>query len=102
VNVLETRRLALSKFGENDVAFVLRLLNDPCFLHYIGDKGVSNTNSARNYIRTGPVASYQQHGFGLYKVCLKDSGEPIGMCGLLQRDALEPGRPGFMIVTYKA
>lgn len=95
MNELETRRLALSRFGENDVAFVLRLLNDPAFLHYIGDKGVRDADSARNYIRTGPVASYQQHGFGLYKVCLRDSGEPIGMCGLLKRDALEDVDIGF-------
>jgi len=95
VNELETRRLTLSRFGENDVAFVLRLLNDPGFLHYIGDKGVRDSDSARNYILTGPVASYEQHGFGLYKVCLKDCGEPIGMCGLLKRDALEDVDIGF-------
>jgi RimJ/RimL family protein N-acetyltransferase len=95
VNELETQRLALSKFGENDAAFVLRLLNDPGYLRYIGDKGVRDTDDARNYIRTGPVVSYQQHGFGLYKVCLKDSGEPIGMCGLLKREALEDVDIGF-------
>lgn len=95
MNELETQRLALSKFGENDAAFVLRLLNDPGYLRYIGDKGVRDTDDARNYIRTGPVVSYQQHGFGLYKVCLKDSGEPIGMCGLLKREALEDVDIGF-------
>ena len=44
---------------------------------------------ARRYIADGPVASYAQHGFGLYLVCLTDGGTAIGMCGLLKRDSLD-------------
>jgi RimJ/RimL family protein N-acetyltransferase len=92
---LMTIRLELSRFSGKDVDFVLRLLNDPAFLHYIGDKGVRDADSALNYILSGPVASYEQHGFGLYMVCLKDSGEPVGMCGLLKRESLEDVDIGF-------
>src|SRR4029078_2503956 len=37
----------------------------------------------------GPRASYARHGFGLLAVTLRDSGETIGICGLLKGDALE-------------
>jgi len=40
------------------------------------------------YILNGPVDSYQRLGFGLWLVELKDSKVPIGMCGLVKRDAL--------------
>jgi RimJ/RimL family protein N-acetyltransferase len=92
---LTTTRLELCRFDLGDCAFVLRLLNDPSFLRYIGDKGVRDAEGARNYILSGPVASYEQHGFGLYKVCLKDSGAPIGMCGLLRRESLQDVDIGF-------
>jgi len=92
---LETERLLLSRLGDDDVEFVLRLLNDPAFLRYVGDKGVRDVATALHYIHTGPVASYSQFGFGLYKVSLKDSGESIGMCGLLKRDMLEDVDVGF-------
>jgi RimJ/RimL family protein N-acetyltransferase len=40
------------------------------------------------------MASYAKHGFGLFHVALKD-GTPIGICGLLKRDALEDVDVGF-------
>ena len=50
---------------------------------------------ARRYVETGPLASYERFGFGLYRVELRESGEPIGMCGLLKRDALPDVDVGF-------
>ena len=78
-----------------DAAFILRLLNEPSFLHFIGDKGVRTLDDARKYIETGPVDSYRRLGFGLYLVVLKESGASIGMCGLLKRESLEDVDVGF-------
>ena len=93
--VLDTERLALRRMSSGDAPFILRLLNEPSFIEFIGDKGVRDLDGARDYIATGPVASYERFGFGLYLVTLKSSGEPIGMCGLLKRDALEDVDIGF-------
>jgi RimJ/RimL family protein N-acetyltransferase len=41
------------------------------------------------------VASYERHGFGLFHVSLKATGEVIGMCGLLRRDWLDGVDVGF-------
>lgn len=96
--VLETERLLLQRFTLRDAAFVLRLLNEPAFLQHIGDKGVRTLEQARSYLRLGPLASYRQHGHGLYRVSLKD-GTPIGMCGLLKRDQLPHRDLGYAFLA---
>jgi ribosomal-protein-alanine N-acetyltransferase len=84
MKILETERLVLRRLSSDDAQFILDLLNQPSFLRYIGDKGVRTTEDAVRYIQTGPVASYERFGYGLYLVELKESGVPIGMCGLTE------------------
>jgi RimJ/RimL family protein N-acetyltransferase len=93
--VLETERLLLRQFSLEDAEFILTLLNEPSFLRYIGDKKVRNLDDAQQYILNGPIASYKQNGFGLYLVELKESGAPIGMCGLIKREELPDVDIGF-------
>jgi RimJ/RimL family protein N-acetyltransferase len=94
--VLETDRLVLSHLSpETDAEFILRLLNEPSFIQYIGDKGVRTLDEARQYIQNGPVRSYEENGFGLNKVELKSSGAPIGISGLVKRDTLPDADIGF-------
>jgi hypothetical protein len=47
------------------------------------------------YIVAGPVTSYQQFGFGLYLVALKETAVPIGICGLLKRESMKDIEIGF-------
>jgi RimJ/RimL family protein N-acetyltransferase len=95
MTVLETDRLLLRHFKTSDAPFILALLNEPSFLRYIGDKKVRNLDDAQQYIVSGPIATYEKHGFGLYQVELKDSHTPIGMCGLLKREELPEPDIGF-------
>jgi len=92
---LKTKRLLLRELTVDDAEFILRLLNEPSFLHYIGDKGVRDLEGARQYILTGPVASYETNGFGLYLVTLLETKVPIGICGLIKRAELEDVDIGF-------
>ncbi len=96
--MIETGRLQLRRMNDSDAAFILRLLNEPSFLRYVGDKGVRTLDDARQYIREGPVASYQEHGFGLYLVERRDDGVEVGMCGLLRRDSLDDADLGFSLI----
>lgn len=96
--VLETDRLRLRRLSTGDAEFVLRLLNEPSFIQNIGDRGVRDADGARAYILNGPVASYEKHGFGLWLVETKESREPVGICGLLKRDALEDVDLGYALV----
>ena len=92
---LDTERLELHPFTEADADFVLRLLNEPSFLRYIGDRGVHDLDSARRYIADGPVAGYARYGHGLLRVVRRTDGRSIGMCGVLRRDSLPDPDIGF-------
>lgn len=95
LTVLETERLTLRRMSAEDAPFILTLLNEPSFLRFIGDKGVRTLEAARTYIETGPVASYERFGFGLYLTLLKGSAVPIGICGLVKRETLSDVDIGF-------
>ena len=99
MNVAETARLRLRWFVRSDAPFVLRLLNEPDWVRFIGDKHVSTLDDASRYIENGPVAMYRREGFGLYAVESTETGAPIGMCGLIKRDTLDDADLGFAFLT---
>jgi RimJ/RimL family protein N-acetyltransferase len=92
---IDTERLRLREFNESDAAFVLRLVNEPSFLRYIGDRGVRSIEDARRYIADGPVSGYARYGHGLLCVIRKSDGAAVGMCGVLKRDTLPEPDVGF-------
>lgn len=67
-------------------------------MRYIGDRGVRTLADAGDYILQGPVASYEQFGFGLYLTALRENGLPIGICGLLKRESLQDVDLGFALL----
>lgn len=91
-----TPRLRIRPFTVDDAEFVLRLLNEPSWIRFIGDRGIRTVEGARTYLETGPIASVARHGFGLYAAELLD-GTPIGMAGLIKRDTLEDVDIGFAL-----
>lgn len=91
----ETPRLLLREFTPADAPFIVRLLNQPSFIENIADKGVRTEADAVRYLEDGPLASYRKHGHGLWAVVLKATGLPIGMCGLIKRDALPDVDVGY-------
>jgi RimJ/RimL family protein N-acetyltransferase len=95
LKTFHTERLILRPMTEKDADFILELLNDPSFIRYIGDRKVRTLEGAKAYITNGPVASYAQNGFGLYLVELKESGESMGMCGLIRRNTLKDVDIGY-------
>jgi RimJ/RimL family protein N-acetyltransferase len=92
---LETARLSLRRMVAADAPFILALLNEPGFLQNIGDRGVKSLDEARWYIANGPMKSYEEHGFGLHVVELRESGASIGICGLIKRPSLDDVDIGF-------
>ena len=98
MKILETERLILRHLTTDDAEFILELLNDPSFIRNIGDRNVRSIEDACSYILNGPVASYAKNGFGLYLVLLKETKEPMGMCGLIKRDGLEDVDIGYALL----
>jgi len=95
MNTLETERLSLQHLTAGDAEFLIELLNDPSFIRNIGDRGVRTVQDAQAYVQNGPAASYAKNGFGLDLVILKDTGEPIGICGLIKRPTLDDVDIGY-------
>jgi RimJ/RimL family protein N-acetyltransferase len=95
MEILETNRLVIAELATTDAPFILELVNSPGWLQYIGDRGIKDIPGAENYILNGPMASYKKYGHGLYLVTLKETGERIGICGILKRDTLEHADIGF-------
>jgi RimJ/RimL family protein N-acetyltransferase len=96
--VLETTRLTMHRLQTGDAAFILRLVNEPSWLRYIGDKGVRTLADAEKYINNGPCDMYRRFGFGLWLMKRKSDDASIGLCGLLKRDTLEDVDIGFALL----
>lgn len=98
MKILETERLMLRHVTNDDAEFVLDLLNQPSFKKFIGDRGVRTIEQAREYIKTRFTRSYQDNGFGLYLVELKQGSVPTGLCGFVKRAELADPDVGFALL----
>ncbi|MEO7454765.1 MAG: GNAT family N-acetyltransferase [Gemmatimonadaceae bacterium] len=98
--VAETDRLTLRRMTEADAVHMLAILTDTDFVRFVGDRGVRTLEAAESYLRAGPMASYEQHGFGLYLVIRRDDESAVGVCGLLKRDYLEDVDVGYALLPH--
>jgi RimJ/RimL family protein N-acetyltransferase len=98
VNVAETPRLALRQLTQDDAPFYLQLLNGPTWLAHIGDREVRTLADAQAHIAAHILAPYAAHGFGMYLVQRRGDGAPLGLCGLVQREALPAPDIGFALL----
>ncbi|WP_420629743.1 GNAT family N-acetyltransferase [Candidatus Leptofilum sp.] len=95
VCLIETKRLQLCHFCLDDAPFVLKLVNEPGWIRFIGDRGIRTVAQAEAYLRDGPMASYAANGFGLYLVRRTADNVRLGMCGLVKRPSLPNVDIGF-------
>jgi RimJ/RimL family protein N-acetyltransferase len=95
METIESERMLLRPFTLDDAEFIVELLNTEGWIRYIGDRNIKTIEQARNYLRNGPMKSYETNGFGLSLAELKADRTPVGMCGLLKRDYLDHPDIGF-------
>ena len=77
--IIETERLYLREMTEDDFDALYQVLADSdimCHYPYAFDE-----TRVRNWIERN-IKRYRTFGFGLWAVCLKETGEMIGDCGL--------------------
>jgi RimJ/RimL family protein N-acetyltransferase len=98
MKILETERLALGQLTTEDDAFILELMNEPDFIRFVADRGLRTRADAAAFLSERILPSYQRHGFGFYRVDLKDSETAIGICGLVKRETLDWVDIGFSIL----
>lgn len=96
VKILETERLVLRELEPHgDAAFMLEVLNEPAFIANVADRQVRTIADATAFINERILPSYTQNGFGFYVVELKETGEPVGISGLVKRETIEDVDIGF-------
>ncbi|MFI3275878.1 GNAT family N-acetyltransferase [Vibrio sp.] len=95
---VETERLRLRMITPQDAVFIQRLYSSEDFLRYIGDKEISDTEKAVEYIKNNILKMHEEKGVCLLMVEIKETSTPIGICGLIKRDTLESHDIGYGFV----
>ena len=81
--MLQTERLLLRRFEESDADALLEVLSDPVAMQYY--PAPFSSAEVRDWIQRNR-ARYEDVGFGIWAMLLKDSGELIGDCGCFVRE----------------
>jgi ribosomal-protein-alanine N-acetyltransferase len=99
--VLQTERLYLSELttSDSDAAFMQELTNMTEWIQFIGDRNIKNLEDSKAYIKNRVMPSYEEFGFGFYKVSLKTDDTPLGICGIVKRPTLENVDIGYGFLT---
>lgn len=97
--ILQTARLQLRQAQLEDAGFLLALLNEPDFLKNIGDRQVRDLAQSEAYLQQNLLGSYHLHGFGLWVVERFSDRQPLGLCGLVQRDYLQDPDLGYALFS---
>jgi RimJ/RimL family protein N-acetyltransferase len=98
LKTFETERLILKPTTEEDAEFILKLLNTPKWIEFIGDRKVSTIMDAENYIKTRITPQFERLGYGNYTIIRKHDGEKIGCCGFYDREGVEGIDIGFALL----
>ena len=94
--ILETDRLVLREYVEEDAEAFFKLNTDPKVLRFVPDKPLLNVEQARQILLDHPIADYRKYGFGRGACILKRTGEQIGFAGLKYLEEL-----GEVDVAYR-
>jgi RimJ/RimL family protein N-acetyltransferase len=86
--ILETDRLLLREFVEDDAESFFKLNTHPEVVRFVPDKPLLNVEQARQTLIDHPIADYRRYGFGRGACILKSTGEQIGFAGLKYLDEL--------------
>ena len=94
-SVPESSRLTFRLPSVEDASFYNTLMNEPDYHRFIADRGVRSSKDAAAFIETKTLAHFAEHKVGLWLVELKETGAPIGACGLVVRDDLDNPDLGY-------
>jgi ribosomal-protein-alanine N-acetyltransferase len=86
--------IQLRPLAESDAGFILKLVNTPGWLRFIGDRNVHSDNDALQYIQkimSNPTFGYQV-------ISDQKDGTPMGVITLLQRENLPHPDLGFALL----
>lgn len=94
--ILTTTRCLVRETCEGDVDAFYEIYRDPCITEYMEalfEDREQELAYTRDYIRN----VYEFYGFGVWTVCLRETGQVIGRAGLSYREGYEDPELGFVI-----
>lgn len=94
----ETERIHLRPTSIEDAPFILKLINTPKWLRFVGDRNVYSEKDAMNYIRERMLPQLKRLGYSNYTLIRKSDGAKLGCCGLYDREGLEGVDIGFALL----
>ncbi|WP_409296692.1 GNAT family N-acetyltransferase [Peribacillus sp. SCS-26] len=80
--ILETERLYLRQYKSEDVYYLHLIFSDAAAMEYY--PAPFSLEQTHNWIKKNQYR-YEQDGYGLWGVCLKETNELIGDCGLVKQ-----------------
>ncbi|MGZ8580848.1 MAG: GNAT family N-acetyltransferase [Actinomycetota bacterium] len=80
--VIETAHLILRELTPGDVDALTALYADAEVMRFIGSGGVLGRDDAARYIER-QLGEYRERGFGEWATVSRETGETIGLCGLI-------------------
>jgi RimJ/RimL family protein N-acetyltransferase len=96
VTRISTARLVLRRWRGDDVAPMSAINADPQVMRWIGDGSVRDEEQTRAAIQTWE-GQWDRHGFGLFALELRETGELVGFTGLKAVDFLPEVMPAVEI-----
>lgn len=78
--ILETDRLLLREYVEEDAEAFFKLNTDPEVLRFVPDKALQSVEQAQQILIDHPIADYRKHGFGRGACILKSTGRTDRLC----------------------
>lgn len=95
MQAVDTGRMLLRPFDENDLDAFYRLGTVAEAIRYVGNTPFGSREQALQAMRDGPLADYERYGFGRLACVWKDSGEVIGFSGLKYMAAVDAVELGY-------
>lgn len=94
--ICETHRCIVRETVPEDVDSFYRIYRDKSITAYMEDL-FQDREKERNYINEYIEKVYGFYGFGMWTVCLKETGGVIGRAGLSMREGFEEPELGYVI-----
>lgn len=94
--ICETKRCLVRESTPEDVESFYRIYRDKSITAYMEDL-FRDKETETAYIREYIEKVYGFYGFGMWSVCLKETGEVIGRAGLSMREGFEEPELGYVI-----
>lgn len=94
---LQTARLLLRPHAPGDAPFMVRLNADPACVRYTGDTAFGHVSEAEAVV-AALQRQWAERRMGRFMVVERDTGEPVGWCGLKWHDDAQEVDLGYRFV----